>query len=72
MNHLMSTLYEVGLIEYTIKKMPTQDIVKDYYLRLFLVDNIDTNLISVFIPEILNSPQFVKRDARGKLVPLPC
>lgn len=55
MNHLMSTLYEVGLIEYTIKQMPTQDIVQDYYLRLFLVDNIDTNLISVFIPEILES-----------------
>lgn len=43
-------------------------------MRLFLVNDLDTNLISIFVPEIWNYEfsEFVKLDSTGKKISNPC
>ena len=42
--------------------------MNDVFLRLFLINDIDTNLISIFVPEIYNQEsQFVVLDDDGKI-----
>jgi hypothetical protein len=60
-------------LEYKLDKIDTEDIIDDYYVRIFLVNDLDTNLISIFLPEIEQpSFGFVKYDDRGKIIPAPC
>ena len=41
----------------------SNEIIEDYYLKLLFSDQINTNLISIFIPEIWRSgSEFVERD----------
>ena len=51
-----------------------EDFSDNYYLRLFLVNDLDTNLISIFVPEIWNYEfsEFVKLDSTGKKISNPC
>ena len=56
-------------MEYKIDNITPQDIEDDYYLKLFLINNLDTNLISIFIPEIWKDPsEFVLKDSNGKII----
>ena len=70
----MDAIFKSGLMEYTLKYIDTDAIINDYYLRIFMVNDIDTNFISVFIPEIYDNPNsnFIDRDEDGKLISKPC
>lgn len=67
-NQVLRSLYDADILKYHLKQINTDDIVNDVFLRLFLINNIDTNFISIFVPEILDNFEspFVERDARGR------
>ena len=67
-------LYEGNLLSTIIQKIDEQDLSDNYYLRLFLVNDLDTNLISIFVPEIWNYEfsEFVSEDSTGKKITYPC
>ena len=48
----MKTVFDAKLLEYNLIHIDTETLVDDYYLKIFLVNDIDTNFIQVFIPEI--------------------
>ena len=53
-NQVFRGLYDANLLKYHLKEIRSEDIVNDVFLRLFLINDIDTNLISIFVPEIYN------------------
>lgn len=72
-NHIFEVVYNAGLLDVTIKSINTLDLQLDYYASIFLINDIDTNLISVFVPEIYaDGSNFLDRDRRGIIKPYPC
>lgn len=68
----MKAIFDAGLLFYKLETLQNFKI-DDYYLRILLVNDIDTNFISVFIPEIYkNGSNFVTYDSRGVIIPKPC
>ena len=70
-------MFESGILDYTLNQINSDLIQGDFYLQLFLINDIDTNLISIFVPEIWDYPQsqFVTRDKNGHMEmnnPSPC
>lgn len=72
LNHLSKTLFDSNILEYNIKTINTENLVDDYYLRILLVNNIDTNFIQIFIPEIYNNNSNFVSYKDGQLVSKPC
>ena len=71
-NNVVKMIFDADLLNFKLKNFDLSAI-NDYYLRIFLVNDIDTNFISVFIPEILGEgSNFVSYTADGKLIPKPC
>ena len=67
-NLVLRSLFDANMLKYHLKQINTEDIVNDVFLRLFLINDIDTNFISIFVPEILENVEspYVERDARGR------
>ena len=75
-NECIETIFNAGLLELKLDKI-YDDVAQDPYIRLFLVNELDTNLISIFVPEIWDNAnsKFVERDKGGKIrkdVSFPC
>jgi hypothetical protein len=68
-NQILEFIFQLGLLKYRIVDISSSDI-DDYYLKLFLINSLDTNLISIFIPEIwqYSKSEFVDRDSNGKVL----
>jgi hypothetical protein len=72
-NTLLRTFFNAKLMKYTLKSIDTETLVNDYYLKIFLVNDIDTDFIQVFIPEIYRSnSNFVSYDENGRIKSRPC
>ena len=54
LNNLFQFIFNLNLLQYRITEV-SNDIIDDYYLKLLFSDQINTNLISIFIPEIWQS-----------------
>jgi hypothetical protein len=51
----------------------TDDLLGDnLYLKFLFINNIDTNVISVFFPEIYNESSPFMKKVDEKIVPMPC
>ena len=63
-------IFSAGLLEYKLKQINTDYLSNDFLLRLFLINDIDTNLISIFLPEIwdFQQSQFAVRDDNGNVI----
>ena len=73
MNQILKAVYDAGLMNFTLKKITPDAIQDDFFLLIFLSNDIDTNFISVFIPEIYNEgSQFFEKDKDGKTMSKPC
>ena len=77
MNQMLKCFFDAGLLEFTLKSIDAKLIEDNFFLRIFLVNDIDTNLISIFVPELweYENNEFVTRGPNGEIIKeqvLPC
>lgn len=67
MNQMLKCLFDAGLLEFTLRQINSELIADNFFLRIFLINDIDTNLISIFVPELWEhqNSEFVARDKLG-------
>ena len=74
---LSEAVYKAGILTYTLKDIDTSEFVDNLYVSLFMINDIDTSLISIFVPEVWEYPAspFVVRDTNGEVqeeISFPC